>query len=86
MDLTPNIQKLTMLLTAKVLGMVVSGGVSLIALCVWESFQGENAFFAVHLFKDVRGFGMNCICSAVGGISYVALSIIWPTRKCPFLP
>ncbi|KFY03644.1 hypothetical protein O988_01318 [Pseudogymnoascus sp. VKM F-3808] len=66
--------------SAKVLGMVVSGGVSLIALCVWESFQGENAFFAVHLFKDVRGFGMNCICSAVGGISYVALSIIWPTQ------
>ncbi|KFY91675.1 hypothetical protein V500_04545 [Pseudogymnoascus sp. VKM F-4518 (FW-2643)] len=66
--------------SAKVLGMVVSGGVCLIALSVWESYQGENAFFAVHLFKDVRGFGMNCICSAVGGISYVALSIIWPTQ------
>ncbi|OBT59086.1 hypothetical protein VE04_00710 [Pseudogymnoascus sp. 24MN13] len=67
--------------SAKVLGMVVSGGVCLIALCVWEVYQGENAFFAIHLFKDVRGFGMNCICSAVGGISYVALSIIWPTRN-----
>ncbi|KFZ14140.1 hypothetical protein V501_03398 [Pseudogymnoascus sp. VKM F-4519 (FW-2642)] len=66
--------------SAKVLGMVVSGGVFLIALCVWEVYQGEHAFFAIHLFKDVRGFGMNCICSAVGGISYVALSIIWPTR------
>jgi type IV secretory pathway TrbL component len=78
-------QQLTTLLTAQVLGMVISGGICLIALCVWEVYQGENAFFAVHLFKDVRGFGMNCICSAVGGISYVALSIIWPTRKYPFL-
>ncbi|PGH36539.1 hypothetical protein GX50_00575 [[Emmonsia] crescens] len=66
--------------SAKVIGMVVSGGISLVALCVWEHFQGENAFFAVHLFKDVWGFGMNCICSAVGGISYTALSIIWPTQ------
>ncbi|KLJ12199.1 hypothetical protein EMPG_09549 [Blastomyces silverae] len=66
--------------SAKVIGMVASGGISLIALCVWESFQGENAFFAVHLFKDVWGFGMNCIISAVGGISYTALSIIWPTQ------
>ncbi|OJD11102.1 hypothetical protein ACJ73_09615 [Blastomyces percursus] len=66
--------------SAKVIVMVVSGGVSLVAMCVWSHFQGENAFFATHLFKDVWGFGMNCICSAVGGISYTALSIIWPTQ------
>jgi hypothetical protein len=32
-------------------------------------------------FKDIRGYTMVLICSCVGGITYIGLSIIWPTRK-----
>ncbi|OJD19321.1 hypothetical protein AJ78_00680 [Emergomyces pasteurianus Ep9510] len=66
--------------SARVLGMLISGGVCLIVLVIYESYMGTRAFLAVHLFKDVRGFSMNCICSAVGGIAYVGVSILWPTQ------
>ncbi|KAK2737750.1 hypothetical protein FQN57_007397 [Myotisia sp. PD_48] len=66
--------------SAKVLGMIISGAVCLIALIFWELRMGSKAFIGLYLFKDVRGFTVNCICSAIGGICYVAISILWPTQ------
>jgi hypothetical protein len=35
----------------------------------------------MYLFKDVRGFTCLNIIGSMGGTVYMALSIIWPSRK-----
>jgi hypothetical protein len=35
----------------------------------------------MYFFKDLRGFTCLAIVCAISGVSYVAPSIIWPTRK-----
>lgn len=40
-------------------------------------------FLPMHLFKDVRGFTSLLVVASSGGIAFVGMHIIWPTRKFP---
>jgi hypothetical protein len=65
----------------RILGLIISGGVTLVIFCLWEGFSKRpNALIPVHVFKDVRGFVMLCIICAVSGVVYLATAIIWPSQ------
>jgi hypothetical protein len=40
-----------------------------------------NPIVPMQFFKDLRGFVCLVIIESVAGTSYVALSIIWPSRE-----
>jgi hypothetical protein len=47
-----------------------------------ELYSGvPNPLVPMHFFKDIRGFVCLVIIGSVSGVMYVALSIIWPSRK-----
>ncbi|KIW82954.1 hypothetical protein Z517_02197 [Fonsecaea pedrosoi CBS 271.37] len=64
-----------------VLGLIISGGLVLIAFVVYEIYVAQaKPLLPKSSFKDIRGYSMVIICSSVGGIAYIGLSIIWPTQ------
>lgn len=44
-----------------------------------------NPIVPMYLFKDVRGFLCMNIIGSMGGVIYVAMSIIWPSRRLSIL-
>jgi hypothetical protein len=65
----------------RILGLTVSGGITLIIFGFWEAYSGTpNPLVPMHFFKDVRGFTMLFIISCVSGTVYVATAIIWPSQ------
>ncbi|KAI1613098.1 fungal trichothecene efflux pump [Exophiala viscosa] len=67
--------------SARILCLVILGGVTLIAFVLYEIFSGvPNPLVPMYFFKDVRGFDCLVVICGVSGISYVAPSIIWPSQ------
>ena len=67
--------------SARILGLVVSGGVTLIIFGFWEVYSGTpNPLVPMRFFRDVRGFAMLFIIGGVSGTVYVATAIIWPSQ------
>ena len=67
--------------SSRILGLVVSGGITLIIFGCWEGFSNRpNLLVPMRVFRDVRGFVMLCIISAVSGTVYLATAIIWPSQ------
>jgi hypothetical protein len=65
----------------RILGLTVSGGITLIIFGFWEAYSGTpNPLVPMHFFKDVRGFTMLFIISSVSGTVYVATAILWPSQ------
>ena len=61
--------------------MVISGGISLIAFGFWEVYSHTpNPLIPMHFFKDLRGFTVLFIISAVSGTVYLATAILWPSQ------
>lgn len=71
--------------SARILGLLISGAVTLVAFVVYEVYTpSPNPFIDLQLFKNVRGFVCLNIISAAAGAIYIALNIIWPQRESTF--
>ncbi|OQU97191.1 hypothetical protein CLAIMM_03165 [Cladophialophora immunda] len=67
--------------STRVLGLVISGGITLIVFGLWEGFSNTtNPLVPMHFFKDLRGFVVLCLISSVCGTVYLATAIIWPSQ------
>ncbi|KAF4334397.1 trichothecene efflux pump [Fusarium beomiforme] len=67
--------------SARVLGLLVSGGVILILFVLFETFGGaRKPIVPVHHFRDIRGFTCVVIISAITGCLQTALFILWPSQ------
>ncbi|EXJ61492.1 uncharacterized protein A1O5_11808 [Cladophialophora psammophila CBS 110553] len=67
--------------SGKVLGQIITGGVVLIGFVFYEIYMAPaRPLLPKKSFKDLRGYTMVVICSCIGGIAYIGLSIIWPTQ------
>lgn len=67
--------------SSRILGLLISGVVVLIAFGFWEVYSHTpNPLVPMHFFKDVRGFTMLFIICGVSGVTYTATAIIWPSQ------
>ena len=67
--------------SSRILGLIITGGILLIIFGFWEVYSHTpNPLIPMHYFKDVRGFSMLFIISAVSGTVYLASAIIWPSQ------
>ncbi|KAI8966066.1 trichothecene efflux pump [Daldinia sp. FL1419] len=67
--------------SATILGLLISGAVSLIAFVLYEIYGNvERPIIPMHFFKDLTGFTPIVVISAVTGCLNVALQIIWPSQ------
>lgn len=67
--------------SATILGLLISGFVTMVAFCLWEAYSGvQYPIIPLRLYKDLRGFTCCAILSATSGTSYTALNIVWPTE------
>lgn len=65
----------------RILGLVISGGITLILSSFWEVYSHTpNPLIPMHLFRDLRGFTVLFIISAVSGTVYLASAILWPSQ------
>lgn len=65
----------------RILGLIISGGITLVAFVIWEAFsRTTNPLIPMYFFRDVRGFVILCIISAVSGTVYLATAILWPSQ------
>lgn len=65
-----------------ILGLLISGGVTLIAFGSYEAYTSSpNPFVDLKLFKDIRGFVCLNVISMAAGAMYISLQIIWPQRE-----
>ncbi|KAI5357134.1 putative major facilitator transporter Str1/Tri12, major facilitator superfamily [Septoria linicola] len=69
--------------SSQILGLVITDGILLIIFGFWEVYSGTpNPLIPMHYFKDVRGFSMLFIISAVSGTVYLASAIISLPSRC----
>ncbi|OQV11338.1 hypothetical protein CLAIMM_15190 [Cladophialophora immunda] len=67
--------------SGKVLGQIITGGVVLVAFVLYEIYMPlARPLLSKKSFIDVWGYTMAFTCSCIGGITYIGLSIIWPTQ------
>ena len=67
--------------SARILGLLISGAITLVLFGFWEVYSHTpNPLIPMHLFKDVRGFTVLFIISAVSGTVYLTTAILWPSQ------
>ncbi|KAI9149658.1 Trichothecene efflux pump TRI12 [Paramyrothecium foliicola] len=67
--------------SAKILGLLISGGVTLVSFILFECFAKiERPIIPMHFFRDLRGFTCLVLVSSTMGVMNLALFIMYPQQ------